>query len=133
MLEGKDLAKTFGVEDYLEWPYRPMGEAVTNLYQKSLFCIIPFTKGSACYPVTTAMANGTPVIATREAGVPEYLRDLGIYVEKNSPDQLAQSMIKVMDEPSILTEYGPKMTEQAMKLYSWNVVADATIKLYRTL
>ena len=129
--QGKILAEEFGVGDYLEWPDRPIGESVTNLYQKSLFCVIPFTKGSACYPVTTAMANGTPVIATKKAGVPEYLGDLGIYIDIHSPDQLAQRMAELVNNPAISIEYGPKMREKAVRLCSLDVIANETIKLYR--
>ncbi|MFX0197629.1 MAG: glycosyltransferase family 4 protein [Candidatus Hodarchaeota archaeon] len=129
--KGKTLAEGFGVGDYLEWPDRPIGQSVTDLYQRSLFCVIPFTKGSACYPVTTAMANGTPVIATKRAGTQEYLGDLGIYIDIHSPVQLAERMADLMDNPAISAEYGPRMREKAIRFYSWDAVANKTLELYR--
>ena len=46
---------------------------LVSAYQTSKACIIPFTGGSARHPVTTAMANAAPVIATAAADIPEYL------------------------------------------------------------
>ena len=65
-----------------------------EVYQRSKACIIPFTGGSARHPVSCAMVNATPVIATRAVDIPEYLGDLGIYVD-GSAESIADAIVKV--------------------------------------
>jgi glycosyltransferase involved in cell wall biosynthesis len=79
--EAKQLAIDRGLSNMISW-HEFMNQAELPIaYQSSKACIIPYTGGSARHPLTCAMANGTPVIATRAVDIPEYLGDLGIYVE----------------------------------------------------
>ena len=79
--EAKELAIRKNVADMIQWQDFYTGEELAKVYQQSKACIIPFTGGSARHPLTCAMVNATPVIATRAVDIPEYLGDLGIYID----------------------------------------------------
>ena len=79
--EAKELAIRKNVADMIQWQDFYTGEELAKVYEQSKACIIPFTGGSARHPLTCAMVNATPVIATRAVDIPEYLGDLGIYID----------------------------------------------------
>jgi len=79
--EAKQLADRKNVADMIQWQDFYSADELAKVYQRSKACIIPFTGGSARHPLTSAMVNATPVIATRAVDIPEYLGELGIYVD----------------------------------------------------
>jgi glycosyltransferase involved in cell wall biosynthesis len=84
LAKAQELAIAKGVADMIQWQDFYSADELARAYQQSKACIIPFTGGSARHPLTTAMVNATPVIATRAVDIPEYLGELGIYFEGNA-------------------------------------------------
>ncbi len=91
--EARRAADCAGVSDMIEWRAFSSGNELAEVYQRSKACIIPFTDGSARHPVSCAMVNATPVIATRAVDIPEYLGQLGIYVD-GSGDSIAEAIAR---------------------------------------
>lgn len=89
--EAKAMAASRGLDEMIEWGEFFSGTELAAAYQSRKACIIPYTGGSARHPVTTAMMNATPVIATRAADIPEYLGPLGIYVD-GSAESIAHAI-----------------------------------------
>lgn len=81
LAEAKQLAIRKNVSDMIDWQDFYSGAELAAVYQRSKACIIPFSGGSARHPLTCAMVNATPVIATRAVDIPEYLGELGIYID----------------------------------------------------
>ena len=81
--EGKQMASDMGLDEFINWSEFIYGTNLANEYQKSIACLIPYTGGSGRHAVTHAMANATPVIATKKADLPEYLGESGIYIKEN--------------------------------------------------
>ena len=67
--EGKRMACDMGLDKFIRWSEFIRGSKLTEAFQKSIGCIIPYTGGSGIYPATSAMVNATPVIATRKASL----------------------------------------------------------------
>jgi glycosyltransferase involved in cell wall biosynthesis len=70
------------------------------------------------------------VIGTRKASLPEYLGDLGIYVEEDSPEQLAECMIDLMDHPEAVISLGQRLRQRAGERFSWDRVAGDVLRIY---
>ena len=92
--EARAMASSRGLDDMIEWGEFFSGAQLADAYQTCKACLIPYTGGSARHPITSAMANATPVIATRAADIPEYLGPLGIYVD-GSPESIANAIAEV--------------------------------------
>jgi glycosyltransferase involved in cell wall biosynthesis len=131
--EGKILVKDMGLEKFFIWSPFLYGTKLSEAYQKSMACIIPFTGGSGRYPATTAMANATPVIATRKASLPEYLNELGIYINENSPKELADAILYLMDNPHVIERIGGKLRSRAKDFYSKDVIGNQFFELYQNI
>jgi glycosyltransferase involved in cell wall biosynthesis len=78
----------------IEWREFYSGDELAEVYQRSKACLIPFTGESARHPLSCAMMNATPVIATRAADIPEYLGDLDIYID-GTAESIVQAIMKV--------------------------------------
>ena len=128
--QGIKMAEEKGLCHFIKWSEFYHGEALNTAYQKSIACIIPYTGGSGRYPATAAMANATPVIATRCVDLPEYLDDLGVYIDENSVEQLVNNMIGLMNDKNKVSSIGHKMRLRAQNIFSWEKVADEIFKEY---
>jgi len=62
-----------------------------------------------------AMACGTPVVSTNVGAVPEVVGEGGILVEPRNPDQLAEAMLKLLNDENLRQELSKKALEQAKK------------------
>ncbi len=85
----KELASQLGLENDITWLNQiPMPE-VFRQYRSSLLCVLPFTGSFAGLAAATAAAVATPVIATKNAGIPEHLGENGIWVDNDNAEQIA--------------------------------------------
>ena len=128
--QGMIMAKEMGLSDFIKWSEFFHGEELARAYQKSIGCIISYTGGSGRYPGTLAMANATPVIATRCADLPEYLGDLGLYIDEDSENQLVNTMIGLMNDKNRVDLLGIKMRHKAENEFGWDKVADDVFQEY---
>ncbi len=131
--EGKKRVLQKGLLQFVTWSEFLQGDKLKDAFQKSLACIIPYTGGSGIYPAINAMANATPVIATRKASIPEYLGDLGIYIDQNAPDQLAEAIVDLMDHEYLVSSLGHKLRNLAKQRYSWENTAKKILGIYKKI
>jgi len=120
--EAKQLAVQKDVGDMIQWQDFYSAEELADVYQRSKACIIPFTGGSARHPLTSAMVNATPVIATRAVDIPEYLGDLGIYVD-GSAKSIAAAIIEIEKDGGDLKGLGEKLRAKALVELDYSKIA----------
>lgn len=129
--EGKKRVRDMGLDKFINWSEFLHGRKLTEAFQKSIGCIVPYTKGSGIYAATRAMVNATPVIATRKASLPEYLGELGIYIDQDSSDQLADAIINLIDHEKVVSLLGHKLRNRAKNNYTWDKIAEKVLRIYR--
>ena len=122
LVEAKELAIRNNVSDMIEWRDFYSADELANVYQRSKACIIPFTGGSARHPLTTAMVNATPVIATRAVDIPEYLGELGIYVD-GSAASIADAITEIESGRGDLDGLAEKLRARAITELDYNRIA----------
>lgn len=120
--DAKRLAVSKNVSDMIQWRDFYSADELAMGYQRSKACIIPFTGGSARHPLTSAMVNATPVIATRAVDIPEYLGDLGIYVD-GSAASIAEVITEIEDSRLDLTGLGAKLRARALNELDYSKIA----------
>jgi len=129
--EGKELVRDMGLERFITWSEFLYGTKLSEAYQKSIACIIPYTGGAGRYPATTAMANATPVIATRKASLPEYIGDIGIYIKEDSAEELADAMVYLIENPDYVKSIGEKLRHRAVGRFDMCIIGRKTIEIYK--
>ena len=123
MAAGKQL------DDMITWQDFYSGEELAKVYQRSKACIIPFTGGSARHPLTCAMVNATPVIATRAVDIPEYLGALGIYIE-GSAASIADAILDIENGRRSLDGLGEGLRAKALMELDYRNIAAELSKEY---
>jgi spore coat protein SA len=82
-----------------------------------------------------AMASGSPVVASRSGGVVETVkdRDTGFIIEKNDPQQLAYTLLRLLEDDALREKMGRAGRERALAKFTWDIVADTMLTRYRSL
>jgi len=120
--EAKQLAICKNVADMITWQDFYSADELADVYQTSKACIIPFTGGSARHPLTSAMVNATPVIATRAVDIPEYLGELGIYVDGTAAS-IADAITEVESGNRDLKVLGERLRARALAELDYSKIA----------
>jgi glycosyltransferase involved in cell wall biosynthesis len=129
--KGKQIASDKGLTGLIEWREFLYGKDLVTEYQKSIACLIPYTGGSGRHPATSAMANATPVIATRMADLPEYLGELAIYIKGTPAQELADAMGYLANNPEVVRSMGGELRKRAEEKFSKNVIGKQLLDIYR--
>ena len=129
--KGKKLISKLGIHNQIKWFDYKTDDALLEEFQRSMFMVTPYTTSEAGAAVTTAMANAVPVIATRNVGLPEYLGDDGIYINENDPKYLADKMAQLINNNALRQTLSIRLYNRAVKFYSWEVIAQKTLELYK--
>jgi glycosyltransferase involved in cell wall biosynthesis len=128
---GRQCAADAGVSERVDWLGRLDLEAMHREYRHSLACVIPFVGSFAGLPASLAMANDVPVIGTRFAGLPEHLGEAGIYVQENSPAELADAIVRLVEDGEYCAAHAAAGRDRAERLLSWDVIAAGLLDIYR--
>ena len=77
-----------------------------------------------------AMACGTPVVATNEGGLPDFVHDgVGILVNVDDPNGLAQAIVGELNSEAKVHK-GPIAARYALEGFSWSRQVDKMIAVY---
>jgi glycosyltransferase involved in cell wall biosynthesis len=78
-----------------------------------------------------AQALGTPVIATRQGGIPYFIKDgeNGLLIEYGKPSQIAEALKKILDDESLARRLG-ETGRSIAKEYTWDRIAERILSVY---
>lgn len=95
------------------------------------FCFPSIYEGFGMPPVE-AMACGTPVLASKEASLPEILSDKAVYVDAFSVEDISEKLKQVVLDDELLKKMKQGCREYAMR-YDWKNSANTLKTVYREL
>lgn len=115
----------------VRWFPKLTTEELANLYRKAWIFCLPSSYEGFGIPYIEAMASGTPVIATENAGAIELLhhRQAGWTVRD---DDLGQALVHLLGDPATRAELGGA-ARALSESFSWDVVVAAFEDEYRRL
>jgi glycosyltransferase involved in cell wall biosynthesis len=80
-------------------------------------------------PPLEAMASGVPVVTTMTSSLPEVVGDAALMVNPHDTEQLAETMGKVLLDPTLQRTLRAKGAEQVRR-FNWYRVARNTLAIY---
>ncbi len=118
-----DLVTFLGAEDQDTLPY---------YYSAAEVCVVPSRYESFGMVALEAMACGTPVVASKVGGLTFTVEEgaTGYLVPEDDPAALAERLKLLLTDPELRRRMGEKGTQVAQN-YSWPLIADQIISLYR--
>lgn len=112
-----------GVTSKVYFAGRVLEAKLPSLYRGAQALVFPSLYEGFGLPVLEAMACGTPVVTSSVAAMPEIAGKAALLVDPTSVDQIAQAMVRIVDDSSLrreLRETGLARSAQ----FSWEKTAD---------
>jgi len=126
------MVKKLDLEDRVIFlGYVPL-EHLPYLYSRAaIFVTVSLTEGFGLPPLE-AMACGTLVVASRASSLPEVGGDAGILVDPNDTGQIAEALLRVIEDSELHAELSQKAVKRAA-LFSWSKTATQTLELLQSV
>lgn len=96
------------------------------LYENAACFVFPSFYEGFGLPPLEAMACGCPVIVSNVASLPEVCGDAALYCDPYSPEDIADKIKMLIENPSLQEELRQKGLERA-KLFTWEKCAEETM------
>ena len=96
--------------------------------------VLPSRKESFGIVILEAMAAGKPIVATRVGGIPEVVSEgeNAILVEPESPQALADGLMKLLENPDLVKRFGERGKE-IVKNFTWDKIISRYIVVYESV
>ncbi|MCD6149700.1 glycosyltransferase family 4 protein [bacterium] len=99
------------------------------VYRQASLYVFPSLYEGFGLPPLEAMAEGTPVISSDHQCMREVLGNSAYYFDARKPDEIAEAIIKVLDDEKLREKLTARGYEQ-IKKYSWEKMAGETLDVY---
>jgi len=125
----KKMTNVVWIRDMLEDP------DLVSLYNEAAVFACPSVYEPFGIINLEAMACETPVVATRVGGIKEVVVDgeTGLLVPPGDPLRLGKAITKVIEDPKLAARMGKAGRKRVLQHFTWDRIAEKTLKLYRTL
>jgi len=125
-----ELAQRYGLSENIVWLNQLSEEDGAKLYLTASVLALPYTGSFAGLPVGLAAARGTPIVATRKAGIPDHLGENALWVEPGNAQQLAERLATILNDEALRSAIAEKLQRHAAEYLSWDVVGSRTLEVY---
>lgn len=132
----EELRRALKGMDSVIWIHQMLDDPdLVNLYNEAAVFACPSIYEPFGIINLEAMACETPVVATRVGGIKEVVVDMvtGVLVPPGDPAKLGRAIAEVMDDPKAAARMGRAGRRHVLKRFTWNRIAETTIRLYRSL
>jgi glycogen(starch) synthase len=127
-------AKALGVSDRIRLLGHVDDDALLSAaYREARLTVLPSEYEAFGLVLLESLAAGTPVVASRVGGIPEFVEDgkAGLLVPPKSPTALAEAIGRVWSDRDLARRLGEYGREQVVPRYGWDRVVDRLDVLYR--
>lgn len=106
---------------------------LASAYREARAFVLPSEYEAFGLVLLEAMTQGTPVIASRVGGIPEFVEDgrTGLLVPPSSPERLAEAVGRLWSDPDLARRLGEAARSTVVPRYTWEAVAARLDRIYR--
>ncbi|MCI4368873.1 MAG: glycosyltransferase family 4 protein [Thermoplasmata archaeon] len=105
---------------------------LASAFREARLFVLPSEYEAFGLVLLEALAQGTPVIASRVGGIPEFVPDkeAGLLVPPLDAVALSRAMLELWDDPARRTALGRYGREHVVPMYTWERLVDRLEALY---
>jgi len=127
-----NLIQKSNPKDNIQWlRYLPQ-EHLETLVKGAACLALPSLAEGFGLPVAEAFAAGVPVLTSNTTSLLEVAGDAAQLVNPTSVEDIADGLVKILDDPTRSVQLKNKGLAQA-QLFSWRRTAEETVAVYRSL
>ncbi len=106
---------------------------LADAYRDARAVVLPSEYEAFGLVLLEALAQGTPVVASRVGGIPEFVEDgrAGLLVPPLDVPALEAALRRLWDDPALGRRLGSYGRDTVVPRYSWERVADGLVAVYR--
>jgi rhamnosyl/mannosyltransferase len=106
---------------------------VSAAYREARVFVLPSEYEAFGLVLLEALAQATPVVASRVGGIPEVVEDgrAGLLVPPRSPEALSQAIQSIWEDRDLARRLGEYGRDHVVPRFSWETLADRLDGLYR--
>jgi glycosyltransferase involved in cell wall biosynthesis len=124
-----ETARTLGISDRVLCAGTVPADHLRCLYSHADLFVFPSRYEGFGLPVLEAMACGVSVITSNATALPEVAGDAAILINPEDPEELAEAMIRVLEDKSLRETLQEKGIERARE-FTWAQTARQTLAVY---
>ncbi|MFB0543630.1 MAG: glycosyltransferase family 4 protein, partial [Candidatus Bathyarchaeia archaeon] len=119
------LVQQLNLQKYIIFTGKVSDEELIRHYASSDIFILPSTEEALGEVLLEAMCMGIPVVASNTGGIPEIVIDhkTGILTLPGNSEALANSIMFLLDNPKICSEYGKNGHKFVFENFTWDKIA----------
>jgi glycosyltransferase involved in cell wall biosynthesis len=127
------LAKNLQVLDKLSIRSWLKSNELALLYRAADVFVLPSINEAFGMVILEAMASGTPCIVSNSGACPEIVQDCGLIFKQGNHQDLAEKILKVLEDDNLAQTLALKGYERVRKVFSWEKAVTQYEKLYSRL
>ena len=106
---------------------------LASAFREARLFVLPSEYEAFGLVLLEALAQGTPAVASRVGGIPEFLEDgkAGRLVPPNEPVGLANAILTLWDDETTRKKFGAYGRDVVVPKYSWERVVDELERIFR--
>ena len=104
-------------------------EKLFRYYHLADVCCLPSLFDDMSMSILESVANGLPIVATRNTGFPE-IEKVGIEIPPKNPEAISEGIITLLSDPELLRKKSEN-AKKVIKNYYWDKIAERFTKLYK--
>jgi glycosyltransferase involved in cell wall biosynthesis len=127
-------ARSLGISDRVHLVGHVGDDALlAAAYREARLTVLPSEYEAFGLVLLESLAAGTPVVASRVGGIPEFVEDgkAGLLVPPRSPAALAEAVGRVWSDRELARRLGEYGRDQVVPRYRWDGVVDRLDALYQ--
>lgn len=117
-----------GIQDSVHFLDFVSDDDLTLFYKNAICYCLPSLYEGFGLPVLEAMQHGCPVITSNVSSLPEAGGDACLYVDPESPSDIAKKIVELIEKPALRKKLIAK-GYQHIKKFSWEKTAQETLKV----
>ena len=120
------------LRDAVEFLGEKNAEELKHLYQECKLFVFPSTVETFGNPLVEAMACAAPIVSSNTAAMPEVLGAAGYYFDPLDAQDMAESIIKLLEDDEIRRKLG-EIAYQRAQLFSRKATTDKTAEVIKSV
>src|SRR5580658_605782 len=107
-------------------------EVLADAFRDACATVLPSEYEAFGLVLLESLAQGTPVIASRVGGIPEFVPDgrAGLLVPPNDPGELARAIERLWTDETLARQLGTFGREHVVPVYTWDHLVERLEVLY---